>query len=120
MTSAFHRIAAGLKEAVSHAKEVVAAASGREEPRPATLPSRTTTDRVLARLEAEAPELHAAVQRGEMSANQAAISLGWRKPKDRFREMCLAYDRGSEDERVRFVAWLNANRMPDDRRSEYD
>ncbi len=62
----------------------------------------------LSRLKRETPELFAAVVRGEMSANAAAIKAGWRKVKTPLERLFAEWKKASEHERAEFLKSIKA------------
>lgn len=65
-----------------------------------------TVDHTLARLRRDDPETAARVERGEISANAAAVEKGWRKPRSAYADLCAAWRRASEEERAAFEGFI--------------
>ena len=57
----------------------------------------------LSRLKRETPELFAAVVRGEMSSNAAAVKAGWRKVKTPLERLFAEWKKASQEERDAFL-----------------
>ena len=62
----------------------------------------------LSRLKRETPELFAAVVRGELSANAAAIKAGWRKVKSPLDRLFAEWKKASQEERDAFLKSIKA------------
>ena len=62
----------------------------------------------LSRLKRETPELFAAVVRGEMSANAAAVKAGWRKVKSPLDRLFAEWKKASQEERDAFLKSIKA------------
>ena len=62
----------------------------------------------LDRLERETPELFAAVVRGELSANAAAVKAGWRKVKTPLERLFVEWKKASQEERAEFLKSIKA------------
>jgi hypothetical protein len=58
----------------------------------------------LARLRRDDPELAARVERGELSANAAAVQKGWRKPPDPYRQLDKVGTAITPEQRAIFAA----------------
>lgn len=65
-----------------------------------------SADHVKQRLREADPEMHARVERGEISANAAAVEKGWRKPRSAYADLCAAWRRASEEERAAFEGFI--------------
>lgn len=63
----------------------------------------------LARLRRDDPDLALRVEAGEISANAAAVSKGWRKSPGAYRQLCTAWHRATFDERERFRNFMTAD-----------
>jgi hypothetical protein len=64
-------------------------------------------DRTLARLRRDDPELAARVERGEITANAAAVDKGWRQPRTPYGDMESGWNRASDAERERFMDFID-------------
>lgn len=62
----------------------------------------------LSRLKRETPELFAAVVRGELSANAAAVKAGWRKVKTPLERLFVEWKKASQEERAEFLKSIKA------------
>jgi hypothetical protein len=60
-----------------------------------------TVEHIKARLHRDDPELLARVERGELTANAAAVEMGWRKKRTPYDEVASAWKRCSPEERDR-------------------
>ena len=67
-----------------------------------------TKDRTLARLRRDDPDLATQVERGELTANAAAVAKGWRKTPTRVERMRRDWHAATEDERAAFLAEIGA------------
>jgi hypothetical protein len=56
----------------------------------------------------EAAVLLESVERGELSANAAAVAKGWRKPRDPYHQLVLWWDHASPKDRACFHTYLKA------------
>jgi hypothetical protein len=63
-----------------------------------------TRHRTLARLRRDDPALAARVERGELTANAAAVAKGWRKKRDPGRQLDKAWDAATPEQRAACVA----------------
>jgi hypothetical protein len=68
--------------------------------------SYNTADYWKARLRRDDPELLARVERGELTANAAAVAKGWRKPPDPLRELQRWWERATDMDRAQFEAGI--------------
>lgn len=62
----------------------------------------------LSRLKRETPDLFAAVVRGELSANAAAVKAGWRKVKTPLERLFAEWKKASQEERAEFLKSIKA------------
>jgi hypothetical protein len=63
-----------------------------------------TVEHIKARLRRDDPELAAQVERGEITANAAAVAKGWRKKHDPGRQLDKAWDAATPEQRAACVA----------------
>jgi hypothetical protein len=63
---------------------------------------------VKARLRRDDPDLAARVERGELTANAAAVAKGWRKRPEPYRQLVLWWDRATPQDRACFHTYLKA------------
>jgi hypothetical protein len=61
----------------------------------------------LARLRRDDPELAARVERGELTANAAAVDKGWRQPRTPYGDMLSGWKRANEPDRARFMDFID-------------
>jgi hypothetical protein len=74
---------------------------GRELERPK---GKDTVDYIKAHLRRDDPDLAARVERGELSANAAAVAKGWRKKPTRLDKLRAAWRRTSPEDRRTFLS----------------
>jgi hypothetical protein len=68
-----------------------------------------TRHRTLARLRRDDPALAARVERGELTANAAAVAKGWRRKPTRLDELRRAWRRTSAEDRRAFLAEISGH-----------
>jgi hypothetical protein len=66
--------------------------------------SSDTVEYIKARLRRDDPALAARVERGELTANAAAVAKGWRKKRDPGRQLDKAWDAATPEQRAACVA----------------
>jgi hypothetical protein len=71
------------------------------------LERRGTVEHWMARLGRDDPELAARVERGELTANAAAVAKGWRQPRTPYGDMESGWNRASDAERERFMEFID-------------
>jgi hypothetical protein len=62
---------------------------------------------VLARLRRDDPALLARVERGELTANAAAVEKGWRRKRTPYDELVSAWNRASDNDRSHFEDFID-------------
>jgi hypothetical protein len=73
--------------------------------------SSDTVEYIKARLRRDDPALAARVERGELTANAAAVAKGWRKTPTRVERMLRDWREATEDERVAVLQGIAALRL---------